>query len=105
MEFGYQRVFLPLDDHKPGNEQTRRDPPQRADAPSVSRSIKLSSLNEMSLTLVQQLLRMVMLYVVRAKNFTAGAFRAVPVLDLDSSNWSVDSAILTHIFPFPSCEP
>jgi hypothetical protein len=39
------------------------------------------------------------------KIFAAGASRAVPVLDIDSSNWSVDSAIMAHIFPFPSCEP
>jgi hypothetical protein len=39
------------------------------------------------------------------KFFAAGASRAVPVLDIVSSNWSVDSAIVTHIFPFPSCEP
>ena len=40
-----------------------------------------------------------------AKIFAAGASRAVPVLDIVSSNWSVDSAVMAHIFPFPSCEP
>jgi hypothetical protein len=43
MEFGYQRVFLPLDDHKRGNEEIRRDLRQRGNATPVSRFIKLSS--------------------------------------------------------------